>query len=240
MAKPIKKQRWGNIDGIGLLNGLGIWDEQYRNLRYIRKPFDTTIDLKNRILRELEHPTDTTHQGLLNGLCNEFNIDPYNVQKKTIFELTYPPVPIGASGVPDIRAYFQEDDSWYEIKPQIWSEDYQTSKSNNQGFIVWQNSHVSNISGVKNFGYSNILEIFDNTIPDESKIKIVYYVNTVDADNNITAQLYTDMDHPDDPLATAFTYRAATKAFGRNPLPLPGVPGRWTRKTCELGHRPNQ
>jgi hypothetical protein len=207
MATPIKRQRWTNIDGIGLLNGLGIWDSQYRNLKYVRKPFDTPIDLKSRILRELENPTDTTQQGLLNGLCNEFNLDPYNLQKKTIFELTYPPVPSGDSSVQDVWVYVNTSGIWHEILPQVWSDGYTVAKENGYGFTVWQNDRYNTIDGLKNFRYSQIIEVHDDQIPDNSKLKFVYYINTIDENFNSARQLYTDMDHPDDPLDIRFTYR---------------------------------
>ena len=207
MSKPIRKQRWSNIDGIGLLNGLGIWDAQYKELKYIRRPFDSPIDLKNRILRENENKTDTTQQGLLNGLCNEINLDSYNLQKKTIFELTNAPSPSGSEGVQDIRAYFNSSGVWYEVIPQVWASGYVEAKNESYGFTVWQNDRFNTVPEIKNFRYSTIAEILSDEIPDESPIKFEYYVDTVDEDNRIVQYLYTDMDHPNDSDATRFLYR---------------------------------
>ena len=75
MPKPIKRQRWSNIDVFGLLRGLGIWDSQYKTLQYVRRPFDTSLTVKDKILRLNDNQPSLTQQGLLNGLCNEFGFE---------------------------------------------------------------------------------------------------------------------------------------------------------------------
>jgi hypothetical protein len=206
MATPTQRQRWTDIDGIGLLNGLGIWDPQYRDLKYVRKPFETPIDLKNRILREHENPTSVQEQGLLNGICNEFNLTPYNTHKKTIFELSYNPVTDGSVNTQDIWVYYNISGVWNEVTPQVWGSGYFDAKSNHSGFIVWQNNRYNNNEDIKNFNYSNLLEIITDVIPDNTEIKVVYYVNTIDEDFNTEKHLFTDMNN--DSTSDKYTYRS--------------------------------
>lgn len=208
MPKPTKRQRWSNIDIFGLLNGISTWDSQYRTLLYVRSPIDTTLDLRSKIFRQNNNPANLTKQGLLNGLSNEFGYDPYNVNLINIFELTNYPFPSGAANVQDIWVEYREVNStgtWNSIS-QIWSEDYEVAKANKQGFIVWQNEKYVNIPGVKNFNYSQTLEILED-IPDSQALRISYYVRGTDEDNNLILTKFTDMDNPVDPYTQYYVYR---------------------------------
>jgi hypothetical protein len=205
--KPIKKQTWGSLDVFGLLNGLAVWDDQYKNLLYIRQPFETSLEAKNRILKEHDYPSDITKQGLVNAINTQFDLTPYNVTKKSIFELSYNPIPSGSPYIQDISGYYKTSSgTWDNIGPQIWGKDYYTAKENKVGFIVWQRERFANISGYKNFDYSNIVEVF-REFEDYTQLKFEYYVETVDSYNNKTLLRYTDMNNQKDENDTRFTYR---------------------------------
>ena len=171
MPQPIKKQVWSTIDVAGLLNGISIWDEQFKNLKYVRRPFDTTIDIRNKIYELHEHPVCVNNQGIVNGLSIEFGYEPYNVTNKHIFFLQNEPLPYGSSDTQDIFVYYriQGSDTWIELSPQNWT-------SSTSGFIVWQNERYNNIPNIKNFTYSNILEIFSD-LPDNTEIKVKYKIS---------------------------------------------------------------
>jgi len=129
MAQPIRKQTWGNIDVFALLNGLSTWDSQYKTLLYVRKPFESNLSLRDRILHSHDYPSDITKQGIVNAINTEFNLDPYNVTKKTIFELSYNPIPSGVPYTEDISGYYKNNSgNWLSIGPQIWPEDYFEAK----------------------------------------------------------------------------------------------------------------
>lgn len=206
MAKPVKKSVWSKIDAVGLLNGLGFWDPQYKTLQYVRRPGESVLELKDRILRTHENIPSTTKQGLINGLSNEFNLDPYNTEKKTIFELSNLPIPNGLANEQDVWIYYKINDTWQEVKPQIWSEDYENAKKNYYGFVVWQVNRYNTIPNQKNFTYSNIIEIFEEFL-DETEFKFKYYVNMRDEDGVISKVLFTDMQNPNDDKDLRFTYR---------------------------------
>jgi len=175
MAKVTKKQVWSNIDAFGLLNGISVWDEQYKNLKYVRKPFDTTHDIRKKIYNLHDNKVDTTYQGIVNGLSIEFDYEPYNVYDKHIFLLSYEPNVYNSINEQDVFVYYklQNSDDWNELTPQTWN----VSAS---GFMVWQKSHYNNLS-TKNFIYSNILQIFSD-LPDLTEIKVKYkiYIDTED------------------------------------------------------------
>lgn len=207
MAKPIKKQTWSNLDVFGLLNGLAIWDEQYKNLKYVRKPYDTNLDSKDRILNEHFYKSDITKQGLINALCNEFDLEPYNVSKKTVFELSFNPIPTGGLGFEDVSGFYKNSNGdWISIGPQLWGENYDAAQITKNGFLVWQNNRFATISGIKNFSYSNLVEVF-REFPDNTELKFVYYVEGVDPNNNRILMQYTDMNDQGNPNDTRFTYR---------------------------------
>lgn len=204
MAKPIKRHTWSNIDAFGLLNGLTTWNDQFTSLRYVRKPFDNSLSLKDRIYRCHDYPADVDKQGLLNAISNEFSLTPYNVKSKTIFELTNSPIPSGDINTQDISGYYKSGSSWVSLGPQVWSNEYNAASS---GFIVWELSRFSNVSGVKNFGYSNIAEVITE-LPDETEVKFEYYVRHKDSDNNVELVRFTDMNVYTDSNDDRFTYRA--------------------------------
>lgn len=211
MAKPVKKQRWGQIDAFGLLNGISTWDPQYRTLRYVRRPYEDTLAVRDKIMRQHDYPGGVTKQGILNGLSNEFGYTPQNVIRRNIFGLTYDPVPSGAPFVQDIRVEFRErgavaSGAWTELFPQVWNQDYASAVEAGNGFIVWQNEKYTNLSGYKNFLYSPILEIIED-LPDNQEIRVSYYVRQINDTGESELIRYTDMDDLDDPNDTRFLYR---------------------------------
>lgn len=204
---PIRKPIWSNLDVFGLLNGLSTWDDQYKTLLYVRKPFETNLDIRDRIIHSHDYPSDITKQGVVNAINTEFNLDPYNVTKRSIFELTYNPIPSGHTLIQDISGYYKTSSgTWQTIGPQIWSEDYFNAKKDKVGFIVWQSNRFGTISGYKNFSYSNIVEVLKE-FPDETQVKFEYYVEARDANNNSILLRYTDMNNQTDSEDTRFTYR---------------------------------
>lgn len=209
MAKPIKKQTWSNIDVFGLLNGKATWDDQYKSLRYVRKPFESAIDLKNRILDSHDYPSDVTKQGLINGLSVEFGLTPYSVEDKTIFTLNNQPIPSGNIGEQDVFGYYKNpgDTSWSSMGPQVWADTYNVAKKNKQGFICWQNERHNNISGYKNYRYSTLVEVLQDGIEDKAQLKFEYYLYVSDYKNNRKLVKFTDMNNQEDPNDTRFTYR---------------------------------
>jgi len=210
MAKPTKRQAWSRMDVFGLLNGISIWGPQYRELKYVRRPFDTNLDVRAKIFKYHDHPVDTSKQGLINAISHEFGYTPYNVQDKKVFELSYNPSPSGAALVQDILAYYKKPDSdtWNSI-PQIWSSGYLQAKESDTGFIVWQKEKYANIDDIKNFTYSNIAEVM-HTMADKSEVKFIYSLTDFDEENNRVLVLFTDINNPNDPNDTRFTYRKAT------------------------------
>ena len=209
MPKPVKKQRWSNIDVFGLLRGLGIWDPQYQALQYVRKPFDSGLDVRDRILRLNDHKASLTKQGLLNGLCAEFGFRPHNLTKKNVFQLTRSPIPSGDVGIQDIWVYFREagaSGEWTELQPQLWGETYLQGKENSQGFIVWPEENYTTVSGIKTFTYSTMLEILEE-LGDNQQIKIIYYTAYTDENNNRKLIRFTDMNNLSDSNDSRFLYR---------------------------------
>jgi len=207
MAQPLRKPVWGNIDVFGLINGLATWDEQYTSLAYVRKPYETNLDIRNKIHRYNDNPADITKQGVINAINNEFDLDPYNATKKSIFELTFNPIPSGDITVQDVSGFYKTSSgTWNSIGSQVWSQDYESARQNKVGFIVWQQNRIANVSGIKNFSYSNIVEVF-NEFADETQLRFEYYVNVFDADNNRTLVRFTDMNNQQDIDDIRFTYR---------------------------------
>ena len=207
MARPIKKNTWANLDIFALLNGLSTWDPQYKTLLYCRKPFETNLDIRNRIIHSHDYPSDITKQGIVNAINTEFNLDPYNVIKRSIFELSYNPIPSGTPLTQDISGYYKTSSgTWETIGPQIWSEDYFNAKKDKVGFIVWQSNRFGTISGYKNFSYSNLVEVLKE-FSDETQFKFEYYVEVRDPNNNSSLIRYTDMNNQTDSDDTRYTYR---------------------------------
>lgn len=212
MSKPIKRQSWSRLDVLGLINGISIWDPQYKELKYVRRPFDSNLTIRSKIFKYHDYPVDTTQQGIINALSHEFDYTPYNVKDNKIFELSYKPSPSGAKDIQDIWAYYKEPNgSGWNYIPQIWSAGYKTAKAGQRGFIVWQNERYVNISGIKNFTYASNVEVMHN-IPDNSELKFIYFVTDYDEDNNKILVKYTDIDNPNDPNDTRFKYRKANSA----------------------------
>jgi hypothetical protein len=220
MAKPIRRQRWSNIDVFGLLNGISSWDPQYRTLQYVRAPHENNLDLRNKIFRYHNNAVGITKQGLLNGLSNEFGYDPYNVIQTHTFQLTNTPFPSGDINVKDIWVEYREINStgvWNSISAQIWGSGYIEAKEEKKGYIVWQNEKYVNISGIKNFNYSRILEIMED-LPDNQELRITYFVQGTDEDNNFQLKKFTDVDNLNNPNERYFVYREPVEIS-----PLSGV-----------------
>ena len=209
MAQPVKRQTWCNLDVFGLLNGYTTWDDQYRSLKYVRKPYENNLEFRDRISKGHYNLPDVSKQGLLNALCNEFNLDTYNVLKKSIFQLSYNPIPSGSNTTQDISGFYKNlSGEWISIGPQIWGDNYESSKELKNGFIVWQEDRFSTISGYKNFSYSKVAEVF-RELDDNTELKFIYYVEGVDSNNNKSLIQYTDMNSQTDILDTRFTYKKA-------------------------------
>lgn len=209
MAKPIKKQRWSNIDVFGLIAGEGIWDSQSRNLLYVRRPFDTTLDMRDKVLRSNAYKAGVTKQGLINGLSNEFGYTPHNVTSKTHFRLTRDPMTSGALGVQDVIVEYRPvgySGSWTSIFPQVWGSGYLQAKEEKRGFILWPFESFANISEYKNFNYSRDLEIMED-LDDRQEIRITYWISSVDSDNRRTLVRFTDLDNYMNPDDQRFRYR---------------------------------
>jgi hypothetical protein len=209
MSKPIKKQRWSNIDVFGLIKGLGIWDTQYKTLQYVRRPFDTTLSIKDKILRLNDDPPSLTKQGILNGLCAEFGFTPYNTMTSKVFPLTYSPVPSGAIGVQDVWVKARAVGStgvWLDLIPQVWPSGYEAALATQQGFIVWTNENYLDISGYKNFNYNSSIEII-SPLDNETEIQITYNVAYVDELNDTHQTLFTDANNANNPNDTQYVFR---------------------------------
>lgn len=208
MTTPIRKPIWTNLDAFGLMNGLSIWDDNYRNLLYVRKPFENNLDVRDRILATHDHRPDITKQGIVNAINAEFNLNPYNTVKRTIFELSQFPVPSGAKFAQDIFGYYKDASGvWQSLGPQIWNEDYQTAKDNQIGFIVWQQDKYLNIDGHKNYRYSNLVEIL-RPLEDGTHVKFEYYVESRDEFNTTILYKFTDMNNQEDLNDIRYTYSA--------------------------------
>ena len=207
MAKPIQRQSWSRMDVFGLLNGISIWDPQYRELKYVRRPFDTNLDIRAKIYDQHDHPVDVSKQGLINAISTEFGYTPYNVRNQHVFELTYKPTPSGASDVPDIQGLYKipGSDTWADMS-QIWTSGYLQAKESDRGFIVWQEERYTNIDGVKNFTYSNTVEVLQD-LPDKTEVKFIYYLTDFDEENNRFLIQFTDINNPNDSQDVRYTFR---------------------------------
>lgn len=206
MTAPIRKPIWTNLDAFGLMNGLSIWDENYRKLLYVRKPFETNLDLRDRILNSHDYKPDVNKQGIVNAINSEFNMEAYNTIKRTIFEFSRTPIPSGAKFVQDIFGYYKDVSGvWQSIGPQVWNENYSTAKANQVGFIVWQQDKYLNIEGHKNYRYSNLVEIL-RPLDNNTQIKFEYYIEVKDEFNVSSLYKFTDMNNQENTLDNRFTY----------------------------------
>lgn len=216
MAQPIKKQIWSNLDAFALLNGISTWDDQYKRLLYARRPYENNLDVRDNIYRSNDNRPDITQQGLINALCNEFNITPYNILNKKIFYLSYYPVPSGNINIQDISGYYKTSSgTWNSLGPQIWNENYLNAKQNKIGFIVWQQDKYCNIPNYKNFNYSNIVEVFEE-LDDKTELKFEYYVEIIDDLSNKFLRRFTDMNNQTDSNDNRFIYRKSEDSFNLN------------------------
>jgi len=194
--KPTKKQVWNNIDAFGLLNGISIWDENYLNLKYVRIPDESNIELKHKINKfaEDENPLrGNLEQELIIGLANELGLESYDNMETKTFDLTRVPIPFGDKREQDIWLYYLPPNTtdWLEVKPQYWSEDVENN-SPTSGFMVWENEHY-NLSTInyKTNKYSRLLQIY-SILPNNSRIKVVYYQQKFDENDNKIYIKYTD------------------------------------------------
>lgn len=199
---PIKKQVWNNIDAFGLLNGIATWDDNYLNLKYVRIPGETNIELRHKLNKfsDTENPLyGNITQELIVGLANELGLDSYNVMEQTSFNLTYTPYPFAPKGVQDIWLYYQVpgDSTWYEVTPQLWSEDVE-NVTPTSGFMVWEDSYFNNSSDdTKSNNYSRLLQIY-STLPNHSRVKVVYYREQINKDDERVYVKYSDTSNPND------------------------------------------
>jgi len=202
MPKPIKKQVWNNVDAFGLLNGIATWDENYLNLKYVRIPGESNIELRHKLNKfsEEQNPLyGNIDQQLIIGLANELGLDSYNIMEQTSFDLNFVPYPYAPKGVQDIWVYYQSPntDTWAEITPQLWSEDVENGIPNS-GFIVWEDSYFnSSTDTTKENNYSRLLQV-NSTIPNNSRIKVVYYREQINADDERVYLKFTDTVNPYD------------------------------------------
>lgn len=188
--RPVKKTLWNNLDGFAILNGISIWDENYKNLLYTRLPGETNQDLKLRIERHQKTGTQATKQGLIDGLSNEFGLDSKNFfLKRKTFTLSYNPYPTDLVEE-DIKVFYSLDNqtNWVEVGPQVMPSNYIESKKTKNGFIVWPMDNP--VQHSKQFMYSNTIEILED-LPT-CFIKIIYYLPIV-KDDNTELVLFTDM-----------------------------------------------
>jgi len=209
MPKPIKKPVWNNVDAVGLINGISIWDEQYQNLKYVRLPDESNIELRHRINNFRDNPVDgTIDQQLIIGLSNEFNLTSYDMLNVTTFNLSRVPVPQGPKDTQDIFVYYQEPNAsgWTEMTPQWWSESLEDTTPTS-GFTVWEDGYYNtNDTDSKSNTYSRVLQVFED-LTDLTKIKIVYSIKQYDENNNVSYISYTDMSNPYDINDVRFIYR---------------------------------
>jgi hypothetical protein len=207
--KPVKRQRWTNIDAFGLLNGISTWDNNYLNLKYVRIPDETNIQLRDKINRLRENPvTGTTLQDVVNGLSNELLFNPYNTISRSSFVLSRSPWPSGNVDDEDIWVSYQppSETGWYDVFPQVWASG--TIETPTSGFIVWEDSYFKDpFSGTeKSHNYSKLLTIFDE-MPDNSLLRVSYYVQSFDIENNENYRLFTDIAYnKDDDLVFRLPY----------------------------------
>lgn len=217
MAKPIKKQVWTNLDAFGMLNGISTWDKNYLNLKYVRLPNETNIQLRRKINNFRNNPVQgVSMQDLVNGMSNELLLTPYNIKDNKTFDLSRVPYPSGGTDVQDIFVQYQPPgtSTWHDVTPQVWASGYYTDEDNsipvNSGFIVWEDSYYKDsiISTTKNNTYSRLLQIMTD-LPNESKIRVKYWVKLFDEDGNAGYYQYTDMSNPYDKDDETFTYKIA-------------------------------
>ncbi len=209
MPKPIKKPVWNNIDAIGMLNGISTWDENYLNLKYVRLPNESNIELRHRINNFNDNPVEgTIDQQLITGLANELNLTSYNTLNVNTFNLTRTPHPIGNSGVQDIFVYYQipNSETWNELTTQYWGTDIENTTPTS-GFIVWEDAYyaTNNLSSKSN-NYSKLLQIYSD-LPDNSRLKIQYTIIQYDEDDNEVQHKFTDMSNKFDSTDTRFVIR---------------------------------
>ncbi len=200
MSKPIKKNKWTSLDAFGLLNGLSTWSPGYLELRYVRLPNDTNLQLRRKINNMRRNPvTGNSPQDIINGMNNELDLEPYNVTEKSSFDLSRQPWPSGNIDVQDIWVYYQppNETGWYNVVPQLWASGCETTPKS--GFIVWEDSYFQDgLTGdLKTHNYSQLLTIYNSGVPDNSKVKTVYYARTFSIDNVSQYNLYTDMPTSD-------------------------------------------
>ena len=208
MPRPIKKQIWNNIDAIGLLNGISIWDDNFQNLKYVRIPDETNIELRHKINNFNSNPIrGKINEQLMIGLANELNLDSYSLEKQTSFALTRTPIAVDDIGVQDIFVYYRLAGSvhWNDLSPQLWSASVQNTVPTS-GFMVWEDSYYTDDTNTnsKNNTYSNLIEIYQD-LPHMTDIKIVYSIRVRDIDDNEIIEKFTDINNSTDPSDHSYT-----------------------------------
>ena len=91
-----------------------------------------------------------------------------------------------------IFVYYQSPGSgWVELVPQHWSESVEFSNPTS-GFMVWEDSYYRDSdSETKSNNYSRLLQLYE-TIPNQSRLKVVYYQQQIDENNDRVIVRYTD------------------------------------------------
>ena len=220
--QAIKKQIWTNLDAFGLLNGISTWDNNYLNLKYVRIPGESNIELRNKINKfaDTNNPlTGNLEQELIIGLANELNLESYTNTERTTFNLSRFPYAYGDKRVQDIWLYYQPIGAtdWIEVTPQFWSEDIENDIPTS-GFIVWENSYYNSINtNRKDNEYSRLLEIYSN-LPNEVRLKIVYYIEQLDIDNNKIYTLFSDIGNRNNNLFYLSEYQITKSDLNIKPV----------------------
>ena len=215
MNKPIKKQVWNNVDAIGLLNGISIWDEQYQKLKYVRLPDESNIELRHKINNFRTNPIEgNIDQQLMRGLANELNLNSYDNNNVSTFVLSRSPFPIEDKRIQDVFVYYQvpNSDIWEELTPQYWSEDVEFNTPTN-GFIVWENMYYNNSTeNSKTNTYSRLLQVYED-LPHNTRLKITYTIRRFDENDNPYYLKFTDISNKEDPDDVRFIYKKGDTAL---------------------------
>lgn len=200
--KQLKLPVWNSFDEFGLIVGLGHWTEDNKELKYVRYPGETNLQLRERILKVFKYKSNSSHQGLVNSLSRDFLTERYNVTNKYHYFLTDEPY-AQASG---IKVYASGSSGWEELYPQIRASGYSDATS---GWIVWNEPDVI-VNGTVSYGnYTQILEILENTLPDdETPLKIEYQILDSYNENGIPILNWkTDIDSFNIQIHEDFNYR---------------------------------
>jgi len=200
----VRKDRWTQFDEFGLLVGLGQFSQDGKELLRVRKAGETNRELKTRIDAVFSHLSNSSKQGLVNGICRDLGLTRYNVIDKNIFYLSTDIDPQRHSAM---KVYTSSDEgsTWTELTPRLESDHYVETEGGayarystaSAGWILWRRDTNS---------FTRIVEIV-STLADQTRIKLEYpYLN--DQDDEVTM---VDVDKEDDNITEMkpYTYRVA-------------------------------